>query len=92
MIKGIIFDLDGVLISTDEFHYQAWKIVADKEGIYFDKEINNRLRGVSRMESLEIILEKANREYSQEEKEKLAEEKQNLYRKSLSKLSYKSLS
>ena len=92
MIKGIIFDLDGVLISTDEFHYQAWKLVADKEGIYFDKEINNRLRGVSRMESLEIILEKANREYSQEEKEKLAEEKQNLYRKSLSKLSYKSLS
>ena len=92
MIKGIIFDLDGVLISTDEFHYQAWKAVADKEGIYFDKEINNRLRGVSRMESLEIILEKANREYSQEEKEKLAEEKQNLYRKSLSKLSYTSLS
>ena len=92
MIKGIIFDLDGVIISTDEYHYLAWKAIADKEGIYFDREINNRLRGVSRMASLDIILEKANKEYTQEEKEALAEEKQNIYRKSLGKLSYRSLS
>ena len=91
MIKAIIFDLDGVIISTDEFHYLAWKAIADKEGIPFDREINNRLRGVSRMASLDIILEKASREYSQEEKEKLAEEKQEIYRKSLGKLSYSSL-
>ena len=92
MIKAIIFDLDGVIVSTDEFHYLAWKEVADKEGIYFDREINNRLRGVSRMASLDIILEKANREYTQEEKEAIATEKNEIYRKSLSKLSYKSLS
>ena len=92
MIKGIIFDLDGVIISTDEYHYQAWKAIADKEGIYFDREINNRLRGVSRMASLDIILEKSNKQYSEEEKQALADEKQALYRKSLSKLSYRSLS
>ena len=92
MIKAIIFDLDGVIISTDEYHYLAWKAIADKEGIPFDREINNRLRGVSRMDSLDIILEKASREYTQEEKEALAEEKQEIYRKSLGKLSYKSLS
>ena len=92
MIKAIIFDLDGVIISTDEYHYLAWKAIADKEGIPFDREINNRLRGVSRMASLDIILEKASREYSQEEKEALATEKNEIYRKSLSKLSPRSLS
>ena len=92
MIKAIIFDLDGVIISTDEYHYEAWKAIADKEGIYFDKEINNRLRGVSRMASLDIILEKATKQYTDEEKEALASEKQEIYRKSLGKLSYRSLS
>ena len=92
MIKGIIFDLDGVLISTDKFHYQAWKSIADEEGIYFDEQINNRLRGVSRMESLDIILEKANKKYTQEEKEALATKKNNLYRELLSSLSPKDLS
>lgn len=50
-IKGIIFDLDGVLVFTDKFHYRAWKAIADDMGIYFDEKINNRLRGVSRMDS-----------------------------------------
>lgn len=58
MLKAVIFDLDGVICSTDEYHYQAWKAMADFMRIPFDHEINNRLRGVSRMESLEIILEK----------------------------------
>ncbi|MBR0294482.1 MAG: beta-phosphoglucomutase [Bacilli bacterium] len=92
MIKAIIFDLDGVIISTDKYHYQAWKTIADQEGIYFDETINNRLRGVSRMDSLEIVLEKANKTYTQEEKEALASKKQELYRSSLKKLSYRSLS
>lgn len=48
MIKGAIFDLDGVLVSTDELHFAAWKELADREGIYFDRAINERLRGVSR--------------------------------------------
>ena len=56
-IIGVIFDLDGVIVSTDNCHYLAWKRMADEEGIYFDRTINERLRGVSRMESLEIILE-----------------------------------
>ena len=67
MIDTVIFDLDGVLTSTDEFHYQAWKKMADDEGIYFDREINLRLRGVSRLQSLEIILEKADKKYTKEE-------------------------
>lgn len=85
-IQGVIFDLDGVIVSTDGFHYSAWKQMADREGIYFDETINNRLRGVSRMESLEIILERAEKAYSQEEKEALAQSKNDLYRESLSQL------
>ena len=54
--KGIIFDLDGVLCQTDEYHYQAWKQLADRLQIPFDRKQNNFLRVVSRMESLNIIL------------------------------------
>ena len=48
--QAVIFDLDGVICFTDEYHYLAWKQMADSMGVYFDREINNRLRGVSRME------------------------------------------
>ena len=82
--KGIIFDLDGVICSTDRYHYLAWKTVADRLGIYFDETINHRLRGVSRMESLEIILERCDRILSQEEKLALATEKNDIYRGLLS--------
>lgn len=79
--KAIIFDLDGVICHTDRYHYEAWKSLADKLGIYFDETINNRLRGVSRMESLEIILEKyEGAPLSPEQKEKFAEEKNNIYK------------
>ena len=81
--QGIIFDLDGVLCSTDEYHYRAWKALADRLGIPFDRERNNLLRGVSRMQSLDIILEKADRPYSEEEKSAFAEEKNALYRQLL---------
>lgn len=83
MQKGIIFDLDGVICHTDNYHYQAWKALADELGIYFDEEINKRLRGVSRMESLEIILEKSSITYSDSEKEKLADKKNEIYKKLL---------
>lgn len=83
MIKAVIFDLDGVIVSTDEFHYLGWQKLADEEGIRFDRKINERLRGVSRMESLEIILEGAERDYTLEEKSTLAEIKNNYYRKLL---------
>lgn len=79
-INAVIFDLDGVLVHTDEFHYQAWKALADRIGVYFDKSINNRLRGISRMESLNIILENyEGSPFSPEEKERLAEEKNEIY-------------
>ncbi len=86
MKRAIIFDLDGVIVSTDGFHYKAWKAMADKEGIYFDETINNRLRGVSRMESLAIILEKASKIYTDEEKDAMATAKNEIYRESLSQL------
>ena len=73
MIKAVLFDLDGVIVSTDNCHYKAWKRMADEEGIYFDEKINNRLRGVSRMESLAIVLERATKSYSDAEKAALAE-------------------
>ena len=90
--KAIIFDLDGVICSTDEYHYQAWKALADRLGIPFDRTINNRLRGVSRMESLEIILEKAECEYTPDEKAAFAEEKNTLYRELLHQMSAADLS
>ena len=86
MISAVIFDLDGVIVSTDECHYMAWKKLADEEGIYFDKIINNRLRGVSRMESLDIVLEKSERKYSIKEKEELATRKNNYYKEYITKL------
>ena len=89
--KGIIFDLDGVICHTDTYHYMAWKSLADRLGIYFDEEINNRLRGVSRMQSLEIILEKSDKVYSDKEKEEFANSKNELYRELLNGMSEKDL-
>ena len=81
--KAVIFDLDGVICFTDKFHYQAWKALADRLGIYFDEKINDRLRGVSRMASLDIILERSDTKYTQDEKEAFATEKNNTYRELL---------
>ena len=84
MNKGIIFDLDGVIVFTDKFHYKAWKKLADEYGIYFDEVINNRLRGVSRMDSLEIILERYEGvPLSAESKAQMAEKKNNIYKEYL---------
>lgn len=89
---AVIFDLDGVICYTDEYHYQAWKAMADSIGVYFDREINNRLRGVSRMASLEIVLERASGEFSLAEKEELANQKNELYKKLLANMSPADLS
>lgn len=78
-VKAILFDLDGVIVTTDDCHYRAWKRMADEEGIYFDREINERLRGVSRMASLAIVLERAKKAYGEEEKEELAARKNRYY-------------
>ncbi len=91
--KAIIFDLDGVICHTDHYHYLAWKQLADKIGVYFDETINNRLRGVSRMDSLEIILERwEGAPLSDEEKNRLAEEKNDNYKELLKQMSEKDLS
>ncbi len=83
-ITAIIFDLDGVICSTDECHYRAWKQLADELHIPFDRTVNNRLRGVSRMASLEIVLEQYHGPaLSGEEKTTLAEHKNTIYRESL---------
>ena len=82
--KAVIFDLDGVLVFTDKYHYLAWKKLADKLGIEFTEKDNDRLRGVSREESLDIILEKYKGEpISPEKKKEYLEEKNNTYRESL---------
>ena len=91
--KAVIFDLDGVICFTDEYHYLAWKQVADELGAYFDRDINNRLRGVSRMDSLDIILENYHGEpLSAERKQEIAERKNGLYREYLKKMSTADLS
>ena len=90
--KGIIFDLDGVICSTDHYHYLAWKALADRLGAYFDETINNRLRGVSRMASLEIVLERYDGTLTEEEKLAAAEEKNNTYRELLKQMSPADLS
>lgn len=82
-MKAIIFDLDGVICHTDEYHYLAWRSMADTLGVPFDRQVNNRLRGVSRMESLEIILEQYKGALSQAEKESLAEQKNERYKEFL---------
>lgn len=85
--KGIIFDLDGVIVSTDDCHYRVWKYLTDAEGIPFDRAINERLRGVSRMESLEIILEKSRKNYTAEEKVAMADCKNEVYKRYIATLS-----
>ena len=83
-IYAIIFDLDGVICSTDRYHYLAWKALADRLGITFDEQVNSQLRGVSRMESLEIVLGEHGTEYSEEQKLALATEKNEIYKSYLS--------
>lgn len=86
MIKAIIFDLDGVLVSTDELHYRAWKALAGRLGVPFDRAKNDRCRGISRMASLYIVLEDAPTAYTQAEREAFAAEKNETYRAMLASL------
>ena len=82
-MKSVIFDLDGVIVHTDKFHYLAWKQLTDELGVYFDEAINDRCRGMSRADSLEIILEKSDRQYTPKQKAAFSERKNNLYREYL---------
>ena len=84
---AVIFDLDGVICSTDEYHYLAWKELADSLALPFDRQYNNKLRGVSRLESLNLILALGERQYSDEEKQAMAQKKNDTYRRLLEKMS-----
>lgn len=79
--KALIFDLDGVLTDSAKYHYLAWKALADELGMEFNEEINERLKGVSRMDSFNIILEvnRAEDKFTKEEKEILIQKKNDLY-------------
>lgn len=89
--KGIIFDLDGVLISTDYFHYLAWSKIAKEINIDFNIETNNKLRGVSRKESLKIILGSKRKKYTTKEFEEMLIKKNKYYLEQISSLSQKDL-
>lgn len=78
-IQLFIFDLDGVITDTAEYHFLAWKALADKFNLKFDREMNEKLRGVSRIESLNIIIEVNNMNISEETKNEWATLKNDLY-------------
>ncbi len=87
MVKAIIFDLDGVIVDTAVFHYQAWKRLANEYGFDLTLEQNERLKGISRFESLDILLSIGGIEIqSQEEKNELASKKNNWYRENILKM------
>lgn len=90
--KAVIFDLDGVICHTDRFHFLAWKEMADRLGVEFNERINDRLRGVSRMESAEIILENYKGRLTTEEKAAFANEKNEIYKRLLLKMTPADLS
>ncbi len=77
--KGIIFDLDGVIVDTAKYHYMAWKNIAERLGYAFTEKDNEELKGVSRVKSLDILLKKAGKSLSEEEKNRLLIEKNRLY-------------
>ncbi|MBC2206354.1 beta-phosphoglucomutase [Listeria booriae] len=81
-LEGIIFDLDGVITDTAEFHYLAWKKLADKFGIEIDRDFNETLKGVSRTDSLERILAYGGRsaDFDAKEKAEMAEWKNDVYK------------
>jgi len=78
-LQAVLFDLDGVITDTAEYHYRAWQALADDLGIPFDREANEALRGVGRMESLERILERGDKSYGDEGKARLADDKNRHY-------------
>ena len=79
-MRAVIFDLDGVLVRTDQAHDKAWRALAVRLGIPFDGRAAALLRGVSRMEALDIVLEGCGRSFTPAEKEALAAEKNERYR------------
>ncbi len=78
-IQAFILDLDGVLTDTAEYHFRAWKRLADEEGVPFDRRANEELRGVSRRRSLELLLGQRVADYSEEQMEEMMDRKNGYY-------------
>ena len=89
IIHGFIFDLDGVLTDTAEYHYQAWQRLADEHGIPFSREHNDALRGVSRRRSLELML--AGRMFPEEQMQHMMDRKNRYYQELLQHVSTQDL-
>ncbi|MNO51061.1 Alpha,alpha-trehalose phosphorylase [compost metagenome] len=85
-LEAVIFDLDGVITDTAEYHYQAWQALADELGVPFSREKNERLKGVSRMESLDIVLEDSGLSLPEAAKLRLAEQKNDHYREMIGRI------
>ncbi|MBQ7384822.1 MAG: beta-phosphoglucomutase, partial [Clostridia bacterium] len=92
-LKALVFDLDGVITDSAELHYQAWKRLSEELGLYFDREQNEALKGVSRIGSFEIILRNNNKldAYTEEEKETLANRKNEYYKELVETLTEKDI-
>jgi beta-phosphoglucomutase len=91
IIKGAIFDLDGVLVDTAKYHYLAWKRLAEELGFYFTEADNEKLKGVSRVRSLEILLETGGVTMLEPQKEEAASRKNEWYVQYLFSLDEKAL-
>ena len=91
-MRAIIFDLDGVIVSTDEQHYLGWQALADRLGIPFSRAVNDRFRGVSRMACMDILEELGGKHYTRQEKAAYADWKNKYYRNLLRRLSPADLS
>nr|WP_233426224.1 beta-phosphoglucomutase [Paenibacillus massiliensis] len=85
-LKAVIFDLDGVITDTAEYHYLAWENLANELGLPFDRQFNEKLKGVSRMESLELILSLRDTVYTDEQKHRLAVKKNEVYKEMIKKI------
>ena len=88
-MKAVLFDLDGIITDTAGYHFLAWKTLAKKLGMDIDKEFNEQLKGISRLESLELILKRGKLEnkFNLIEKEELAAEKNEEYKKMIEQMS-----
>ncbi|HME39239.1 MAG TPA: beta-phosphoglucomutase [Steroidobacteraceae bacterium] len=90
-VDAVIFDLDGVLTDTAELHFQSWSRLAAEIGVPFDRRTNERLKGIDRLKSLDIILERAARAFGADERRALAERKNGYFGKLLETLTPESL-
>ncbi len=91
VLKLVIFDLDGVITNTAHYHYLAWKKIADELGITFDNQLNEQLKGLSRYDSLDVILDANHVELSQYQKEEIISYKNKIYQSLLAELSEKDI-